>query len=285
MTLAHAEIRRGNIIPELKASPIVGEINTYLKETEGRYKPYQPEYFMRHALGAAKEAHMRGDYGIGACILVIDGNDTAVYTGRNHMFTGNEFDRTHKHAETDSIKRMLDGRVKPLETFKTSEVEPILNRMFGKEGITNGFIVFGTLEPCQKCVTEETHLLTLAQERFGKDAKVASISANIDGGMEKMKGGATRSKGAANILGAKSLTQPAIWTKIQSGFVEDNPDPPVRFSLLHYNKKLLEEGKYGYKIKPWEFYKTDDKRLSDLCRDIFEKGRDELDKALSGIKK
>lgn len=102
--------------------------------------------------------------------------------------------------------------------------------------------------------------------------------------MERIKGGATRSKGAANVLGAKSLTQPAIWTHIQNGFIPDNVDPPVRFSLLHYKRKLLEAGKLGYKVKPWEFFETGDKALSDLCRDIFEKGRDELDRVLAGKK-
>lgn len=268
----------------LKTSPLSIEVNTYLKETEGFYKPYQPEYFMRYALRSAREAHERGNYGIGACLLAIDNEDVAVYSGRNHMFTGSPFDRTHLHAETDSIKSMLDGRTKPFETLKTSEIKPILENIFGKEGITKGFLVFGTLEPCQKCVTEETHLLSLAQDRFGPEAKVASISANIDGIVEKMKGGVMRSTGAANILGAKKLTQPFIWSGIQSGFKDDNMDPPVRFSLLHYNNKLLQDGKFGYTVKPWEFIKSEDKKLSDLCRDIFEKGRVELDKALSGQK-
>ena len=273
---------RERIIPALKNSPLSLEVNNYFKETEGIYKPYQPEYFMRYALRSAREAHERGNYGIGACLLAIDNEDVAVYSGRNHMFTGSSFDRTHLHAETDSIKRMFDGRSKPLETLKTQEIQPILETIFGKEGITKGFIIFGTLEPCQKCVTEESHLLALAQERFGKDAKVASISANVDGKMEAVGIGATRSSGAANILGAKSLTEPRVWDGIQHSFADENLDPPVRFSLLNYDRSLLEEGSYGYKVKPWEFIETKDKKLSDLCRDIFEKGRDELDHALGG---
>lgn len=279
-----ATVSKERIIPTLKNSPLSLEVKRYFNETEGLYKPYQPEYFMRYALQSAREAHERGNYGIGACLLAIDNEDVVVYSGRNHMFTGSPFDRTHLHAETDSIKRMLDGRIKPLETLKTSETKPILEKIFGKEGVTKGFLVFGTLEPCQKCVTEETHLLSLAQERFGPDAKVASISANIDGVVEKIKGGMKRSTGAANILGAKRLTQPSIWTSIQSRFEDDNINPPVRFSLLHYDKKLLQDGKFGYMVKPWEFIKTEDKKLSNLCRDIFEKGRVELDKALSGQK-
>lgn len=278
-------MRRERVIPELSASPLSQEVKAYLHETEGIYKPHQPEYFMRHALRSAREAHERGNYGIGACLLVIDGEDVAVYTGRNHMFTGSPFDRTHLHAETDAIKNMLDGKVKPLETFKTAEIKPILDTLFGPDVEMNGIVEFGTLEPCEKCEIEQTNLLAVVQERFGPNAKVASISANVDGKIERLDGGATRSTGAAHALGAKSLGRAMIWDGIQHGWDQENQNPPVRFSLLSDDRSLLQPGEFGYGVKPWEFVETNDVRLVNLCRDIFERGRVELDNALGGKKK
>lgn len=274
------------VLPELKASPLSREINNFIRETEGKYKPYQPEYYMRHALRSAREAFERGNYGIGASILVVDEKGAARYSGRNHMFTGNQFDRTHMHAETDSIKAMLSTRKKPDEEFTLKEVGSLLHTVFGKNA-KRGIIVFGTLEPCQKCATEITHLLQLAQERLGPDSKVASISANVDGVVKfegKGKNKVAKSSSAANVLGAKSLTAPDLWGQIQNGFSEDNNDPPVRFSLLHYDKNLLEPGVLGYVPKPWEFTQTDEKKLVNLCSEVFTRGRIELDRALGGKK-
>jgi len=270
------------VVPALVASPIAKEVGRYLKETRGQFQKNTPEYFMRMALGGALEAHKRGNYAIGATSVVFDENNAAVFVGRNHMFTGTSFERTHMHAETDSLRRTF-GRSNPVEVLERGVVDPLLESVGNLQQTKGGIIVFGSLEPCDKCTVEITHAAPLIQERFGPTGKVISISGHIDGKVE-LNAGVPRSSGAAKALGAKSLLNDAVWAGIRTSFKDGNTDPPVRFSLLGTDKTQLEPGVFNYNVKPWEFIQTTDPELTRLCADIFEQGRTELDNALGGNK-
>lgn len=204
---------------------VVGEVSTYLQESRDRYLQGSDEYFARKCLEAALEAYRTRNYGIGAVAVVYENGRAREFVAGNRMVSGSG---VIDHAETRAILRILGGEDQPDAEYKLDSP----NR--------HGLWVFGTLEPCPMCACVMTNA-----------GATRSVSTIEDGHLID-DAGFQVSDGAANVLGDKSRTQPAIWRAIQQG-------RGLRFELLT----------------------TTDAQLQMLSRRIFEETRVDIDHHLT----
>jgi tRNA(Arg) A34 adenosine deaminase TadA len=203
---------------------IVDEVSEYLERSRDRFTRGSDEYYARKCLEAALTAYRSKNYGIGALAVVYEAKTAREWSAGNCMVSGSG---VIDHAETRALLRIANAEP-PDATYPLESAPP------------HGLSVFGTLEPCPMCACVMTNA-----------GATRSVSTVEDGHLIE-KSGFRLSDGAANVLGHKSKTQPAIWQSIQQG-------RPLKFELL----------------------RTADAELQSLSRRIFEETRKTIDKDLS----
>jgi tRNA(Arg) A34 adenosine deaminase TadA len=203
---------------------IVGEVLEYLERSRDKFTRGSDEYYARKCLEAALTAYRSKNYGIGAVAVVYEEKTAREWSAGNCMVSGSG---VIDHAETRALLRIANGDG-PDDEYQLESAPP------------HGLSVFGTLEPCPMCACVMTNA-----------GATRSVSTVEDGTLIE-KSGFFLSDGAANVLGDKSKTQPAIWQSIQQGRA-------LKFEQLS----------------------TTDAELQSLSRRIFEETRTTIDKDLS----
>jgi tRNA(Arg) A34 adenosine deaminase TadA len=203
---------------------IVDEVSEYLEGSVDKFARGSDEYYARKCLEAALTAYRSKNYGIGAVAVVYEHNTAREWSAGNCMVSGTG---VVDHAETRALLRIANEE-DPDATYQLESAPP------------HGLSVFGTLEPCPMC----TCVMTNA-------GATRSLSTVEDGRLVQTSG-FFQSDGAANVLGNKRKTQPAIWQTIQQARA-------LTFELLS----------------------TTDTELQSLSRRIFEETRTTIDKNLS----
>jgi tRNA(Arg) A34 adenosine deaminase TadA len=194
-----------------EVTAILGEVDRYLAKSETWYQPGSSEYYARVALSEAAGALRKGNYGIGAVVVVADDKQIAEYRVGNAMVTGLG---VIDHAETLGLLA-AKGRVLPSVVYPRS-----LNSH--TKALPDGISVYGTLEPCPMCACTITN-----------SGVVNSVSTVVDGNPVVENGKVVRSDGAANVIGSKWRLQPVVWQMIQKGL-------GTKFSKLTTKDKQLE---------------------------------------------
>lgn len=189
---------------------IDAEVQQYLDNTEGRYGQGTPLYFGRRALEIALESFKKGNYGIGAVVVVRRGDTIHEYDGPNEMLTGNG---VTAHAETSALIRVAEGQGS--DRHYPAGPDAVLQR--------DGGVVFGTLEPCPMCASVMTN-----------GGVLRSFSTVADGQLVTDPQGYRVSDGGATVLGDKFPAQPQVWQMIQQGrglsfeLLDTSADPDLR---------------------------------------------------------
>ena len=195
-----------------------------MERSRNKFARGSDEYYARKCLEAALAAYHLKNYGIGALAVVHEGMTAREGTAGNRMVSGSG---VVDHAETRALLRIANGEAADTE-YQLESAPP------------HGLSVFGTLEPCPMCACVMTNAGATRSVSTVEDAHLVENS------------GFFLSDGAANVLGDKSKTQPAIWQSIQQG-------RGLRFELLS----------------------TADAELQALSRRIFEETRSTIDQHLS----
>ena len=193
---------------------IIGDVVRYLDASRDVYSRGSLEYFARICLDVALTAYREENYGIGAVAVHFEAGRVREYRGGNRMVTDSGI---IDHAETRALLRI------------TRNETPDADYSYDF-GPSHGLWVFGTLEPCPMCACVMTNA-----------GATRSISTIEDGRLHD-EGGYRVSDGAANVLGDKFNTQPAIWRSIQRGRgLEFNILPTADAQLQSLSRRIFEE--------------------------------------------
>lgn len=193
---------------------IGGDVARYLDASRDAYSRGSLEYFARICLEVALTAHREGNYGIGAVAVHFEEGRVREYRGGNRMVTDSGI---IDHAETRALLRITRN--------ETPDAEYSFD--FGP---SDGLWVFGTLEPCPMCACVMTNA-----------GATRSIS-TIEDGRLHVEDGYQVSDGAANVIGDKFNTQPAIWRGIQRGRgLEFHILPTADVQLQSLSRRIFEE--------------------------------------------
>jgi tRNA(Arg) A34 adenosine deaminase TadA len=199
-------------VPSTSAKATIAKAERYLSDSAGRYPTGTAEYYARLALAEALAAAGRGNFGIGAVAVVVDGDTVREYRSPNAMFTGvGAID----HAEIRAVLRAKHG----------SEPDAVYPRDLNDatRSLPDGLSLFSSVEPCPMCAS----VLTNVGAR-------SCISTTADGEPVKSGTAVTGSTGAATVIGEKRQLQPEIWQSLQD-------DLGLNFLLLETEDQELRD--------------------------------------------